>query len=167
MRNPFISNRSRPVLVACALIASALLGSSPPSQAAESVCRPWHLDLSAQMTNPVYDENDILIYQDAAGSGRASHMGAIDAVGMDYFYPPEDGKLMVDGDGIFTAPNGDQIFVNFDGSVIDLETGEGVGTYVVTGGTGRFANATGTADFASSFLAPNGFDLIADGELCF
>ena len=164
MRNLFFSKRSHPVLVACALMASALLGSNA-SQAKD--CNPWHVNLSAQFSNPIYDEDGNLAYEDATGSGYGSHAGAITAVGMDYFYPPENGTVVVDGDGIFTAANGDKIFVTFDGTVVDLATGSGTGTYVVTGGTGRFENATGSADFSSSSVASNGFTVVADGTLCF
>jgi hypothetical protein len=164
MNSQLLSNRSRSVLVACALTASALLGSGV---AQAETCRPWHINASAQFSDPIYDEDGNLIYGEAAGSGHASHIGAIAVVGMDYFALPEDGFVVVDGTGILTAVNGDQIWVNFDGSVFDLVTGGGTGTYVVTGGTGRFTDATGTAGFSSTFLEPNGFAIVADGTLCY
>jgi hypothetical protein len=164
MRNLSLSNRSRSILVACALTASALMGSSV-SQA--KPCRPWKVDLSAQLGNPIYDEDGNLIYQDAVGEGYASHMGVIDVVGMDYFSPPEDGFMVVDGTGIFTAANGDEVWVNFDGTVVDLDTGVGTGTYVITGGTGRFTDATGSASLSSSFLDPDAFVVVADGIICY
>lgn len=164
MRTLFLSNRSRPVLVACALMASALLRSSV-SQA--DTCRPWNIELAAQFSNSQYDEDGNLTYGEATGSGHASHMGAFTVLGLNYFSPPEQGMVVIDGTGIFTAANGDQVFVSFDGSVIDLATGAGTGTYVVTGGTGRFTGAVGSAGFSSSSLAPNGFAVVGDGTLCY
>ena len=165
MRKLFRSNRSRSILVACTLLSSALLGSGV---AQANTCRPWHIDLSAQFSESVYDEDGNLIYGEAKGSGYASHIGEMRVLGLNYFAPPANGVLVVvDGTGFFTAIDGDQIFVSFDGAAIDLATGAGTGTYVVTGGTGRFSRATGRADLSSSPLAPNGFTVVADGTLCF
>lgn len=164
MRNLFRFHRSQPVLVACALMTSALPGSSV---ARADTCTPWHIDVSAQFSSSTYDDDGNLVHAESAGSGHVSHLGAVSVAGLNSFTPLENGLLRIDGDGVFVAANGDQIFVNFDGSVMDLGTGAGTGTYVVTGGTGRFQGATGTADFASSSLAPSGFTLVGDGTLCF
>jgi hypothetical protein len=62
-----------------------------------------------------------------------------------------DESLVVQADGTFegtlveTAANGDQLFANVEGAFISPTTG--VGTYTFTGGTGRFKNASGGADF--------------------
>jgi hypothetical protein len=49
---------------------------------------------------------------------------------------------------VFTAANGDQLFSGVVGGFISPNTA--TGTYTFTGGTGRFANATGGADFIIS-----------------
>jgi hypothetical protein len=49
------------------------------------------------------------------------------------------------GTQIWTAANGDQIFVDFVATITAPFTSEGVYTFV--GGTGRFENASGEADF--------------------
>jgi hypothetical protein len=49
---------------------------------------------------------------------------------------------------VFTTANGDQLFGTVEGGFISL--GTATGTYTFTGGTGRFANATGGADFVIS-----------------
>lgn len=144
-------------------MATALLGSSV---ARADSCSPWHIELSAQFTSSTVDADGNLATGETAGSGYASHIGVMTVAGANTFAPPEDGLLKIDGHGVFKAANGDQIFVSFDGSAIDLSTGAGTGTYVVTGGTGRFEGATGTAGFSSSSLAPNGFALVGDGILC-
>ena len=49
---------------------------------------------------------------------------------------------------VFTAANGDQIFGTVEGGFISASTA--TGTYTFTGGTGRFLNASGEADFSLS-----------------
>jgi hypothetical protein len=49
---------------------------------------------------------------------------------------------------VFTAANGDQLSGTVEGQFISLSTA--TGAYTFTGGTGRFANASGGADFVIS-----------------
>lgn len=73
----------------------------------------------------------------AHASGKASHLGRFVAEGSrDSYGEPSY--------GVFTAANGDQVFYE-DEPVGGL-------TYVVTGGTGRFAGAAGS--FTVFLLAP-------------
>lgn len=164
MRNQSLSNRSRSVLVAGALMASALLGGGV---AQANTCRPWHVGASAQLSNSQYDEDGNQTYGEANGAGSASYIGAVSVLGFNFFSPPANGAVVIDGHGVFSGSNGDRITVRFDGTVIDLATGEGTGVYVVTGGTGRFAGATGHAAFSISPVAPNGFAVVGDGTLCY
>jgi hypothetical protein len=53
------------------------------------------------------------------------------------------------GFGAIIAANGDTVFVEYVGE-LDVATGGGAGTFTVTGGTGRFANATGQGTFTAS-----------------
>ena len=52
------------------------------------------------------------------------------------------------GEIVFTAANGDQLIGTVTGGFTSPTTA--AGTYTFTGGTGRFENATGDADFALS-----------------
>ena len=47
------------------------------------------------------------------------------------------------GGGVFTAANGDKLNFIIISGALDLTTGIGTGDFEFTGGTGRFANATG------------------------
>ena len=89
-----------------------------------------------------------------AGTGNATHMGRI----------ASDGNLAIVGaascidnevgfaaemQDTFTAANGDKVMTAITMQLCPIAPGiyHGVGTYVVTGGTGRFANATGSGVF--------------------
>ena len=79
----------------------------------------------------------------ASGGGEATHLGRFTRLG----------RVVVHGDGsaegtvVFTAANGDQLFMEVVGVPTNSPTTIG-GTYTFTGGTGRFSDASGTANFA-------------------
>ena len=99
-----------------------------------------------------------LLFVDATATGNASHLGRF---GMTY-------ELTVDfltdetrGSAVFTAANGDQLFTDIVGhgtangddtvaSVVEIHT--------ITGGTGRFAEATG------SFIRTYSLDLVTGAD---
>jgi hypothetical protein len=89
-----------------------------------------------------------------AGTGNATHLGRITS----------DGNLTIVGEAscidnevgflaemqdTFTAANGDKVMTAITMQLCPIAPGiyHGVGTYIVTGGTGRFANATGSGVF--------------------
>ena len=88
-----------------------------------------------------------------AGTGNAIHLGNI----------MSDGSLTIVGQtgcngdvgflaemqDTFTAANGDEVTTTITMQLCPIAPGiyHGVGTYVVTGGTGRFASATGSGVF--------------------
>jgi hypothetical protein len=88
------------------------------------------------------------------GTGNATHLGRITS----------DGRLAIVGQAscignevgfsvempdTFTAANGDKLTTTITMQLCPIAPGiyHGVGTYVVTGGTGRFAGATGSGVF--------------------
>src|SRR4051812_23994623 len=81
--------------------------------------------------------------------GQATHLGRFTRT--EYF--ALDGLGGISGTMVFTAANGDQLDLDFDGQFISPTTV--VGTYEFTGGTGRFRDAAGTADF-QAVLGPQG-----------
>ena len=83
------------------------------------------------------------------GDGVASHLGRVDLAGS-YCIAPETGVIS-SGEGTYTAANGDEMTITFDGLFITEEgTVTGGGTAVVTGGNGRFASATGGYEWTGS-----------------
>jgi len=77
--------------------------------------------------------------------GKATHLGRFAREEM-VLFNPATGTLS--GLVVYTAANGDQLFGSVVGGFISANTA--TGTYVFTGGTGRFANASGGAEFAIS-----------------
>jgi hypothetical protein len=77
----------------------------------------------------------------------APHMGNTTQTGTLYLGPPDE-SLMFPGYGSVTivAANGDTVTFDYEGELDGL-TGEGTGTFTFTGGTGRFAGATGHGTF--------------------
>jgi len=70
--------------------------------------------------------------------------------------------LLIQNTTTYTAANGDQLFVTFTGTaMLNLDTGDVtfIGVEAFNGGTGRFANATGSADLGgqASILTNRGF----------
>ncbi len=86
---------------------------------------------------------------DVTGSGNGTHLGTFTTIGKVFFTPdPNDPtQIIPTGEATLTAANGDKlIFVVADGSQ-SLVTGIGTGHFRFTGGTGRFANATGIISY--------------------
>jgi hypothetical protein len=74
-------------------------------------------------------------------------------------FNPVTGTLT--GDVVFTAANGDQLVGFVAGGFISPPT-TATGAYTFTGGTGRFANASGRADFILS--TPDGIHFSVEFE---
>jgi hypothetical protein len=115
------------------------------SPAAEKQPRPFHGSVTA-----VWDDIfDGLIAPPAnfEGGGPVTHMGNTTQAGTLYLGPPDE-NLVFPGYGSVTivAANGDTVTFDYEGE-LDGVTGEGVGTFTFTGGTGRFAGATGQGTF--------------------
>jgi hypothetical protein len=93
------------------------------------------------------------------GSGQSTHLGRFS----------RHEVLQIDGTGgvigtiDFTAANGDVLSVQVTGQFISGDTA--VGTYTVTGGTGRFVGASGSASFVAVSLDGIHVDVRFDGFL--
>ena len=106
--------------------------------------RPFSLN-GRGVAIPVVDGNGNVVGADPTGSGNATHLGTFTNTGHVDFTPDATNPniLHPSGGGVFTAANGDKLnFVIVNGA-LDLTTGIGTGDFDFTGGTGRFANATG------------------------
>ena len=131
--NRFVSLRR----TAAALVAVAILGFANDTSADES--RPFKGVAAAVVTGvePVADGLLLTV----AATGKATHLGK---------FTREESVVLhadgtVEGSLVFVAANGDRLYAYVAGGFISPTTA--VGTYTFTGGTGRFADASGAADW--------------------
>jgi hypothetical protein len=95
----------------------------------------------------------------AAATGHSTQLGDYNRVESILVGP--DGSFT--GDVTFTAANGDQLNGKIAGAFTSAATA--AGSYSFIGGTGRFANATGTAYFVVSLMDPVHFSVAFNGSL--
>lgn len=116
------------------LALTVLVLGSFPAQAGE---RPFRLNVAGTVTNGV-----------VSASGQATHLGLFTETGELSFVPDPNNPtlLLVTGRVTFTAANGDQLEALIEDAVLDVTTGQAAGAFRIIGGTGRFANASGTGD---------------------
>ena len=106
--------------------------------------RPFSLN-GTGIAIPIIDGNGNVVGAEPTGSGNATHLGMFTNAGHVDFTPDASNPTILHptGGGVFTAANGDKLnFVIISGA-LDLTTGIGTGDFEFSGGTGRFANATG------------------------
>lgn len=126
-------------------LALTLLAGSVAANATE---RPFSLN-GGGIAVPIVNETGQVIGINVTGTGNATHVGLLTTLGKVFFSPdPNDpNQIIPSGEATLTAANGDKlVFVVADGSQ-SLITGIGTGHFSFTGGTGRFANATGTISY--------------------
>ena len=82
------------------------------------------------------------------GGGPVTHMGKTTQRGTLVLDPAAnaDGTFNGAGSVVITAANGDRVRFDYVG-ILNPATGEGIGTFSFTGGTGRFRGAKGTGEF--------------------
>ena len=84
-----------------------------------------------------------------SGSGTATQMGRSTVTSNDCIIPQGDTLLFMSPIVVLTAANGDRIHATYVGAVTQ-STGAIVGSYAISGGTGRFANASGSGQLVGA-----------------
>jgi hypothetical protein len=119
---------------------TAILGLALPGLGDEERPFKGHADEVRISAQPVGD----VILVTTTGTGQATHLGRFTRQASVVIHMNGDGSA--EGTVVFAAANGDQLFA-------DIESGPPVspmtrvGTYTFAGGTGRFSDASGVADF--------------------
>jgi hypothetical protein len=120
------------VLVALALPIQALAGAQVPLKGSDI----------GGFTFPATCDSGAALVVDIDGTGNATHVGRYAYSALECFNPD---TLLYRGEFRITAANGDTVHGTYSGEVVDI-VGT-VGLYeqdaVITGGTGRFAGASG------------------------
>jgi hypothetical protein len=120
------------------MVVTAILGPAPSALAGEqSVPISGHYEAMITSATPAPDG----LHVTDVGEGNASHLGQLTSKENGVIHP--DGS--VQGMVVLTAANGDQLFWSDVGRFTSPTTIAGTGTFM--GGTGRFSNASGTAQF--------------------
>ena len=142
------------------LMTFLLLGTMPAS----AVERPFALK-GAGVAPLIIDEAGHLIGATPTGSGTATHLGQWTVTGNVRYIPDSNGVLHSSGDATITAADGDKLQVSIDG-ILDPVAAMDQGVFHFVGGTGKFAGATGDANFVVSINpVTGGFDLTVVGKI--
>ena len=129
--------------------------------------RPFSLN-GKGVAIPILDGNGNVIGAEPTGSGNATHLGTFTNTGKVSFTPDASNPniLRPSGGGVFTAANGDKLNFVIVSGALDLTTGIGTGDFAFTGGTGRFANATGlTSGVIQQNLVTGAYELTLVGHI--
>jgi hypothetical protein len=128
---------------------TAILGFALPVAAEEPVPFQGGADEVVTGAEPI---GAGLVRLTVAVTGEATHLGLFtgtETVVLDL----TDGTFA--GTRVFVAANGDRLYADVEGGFTSATTAEGTLTF--TGGTGRFQDATGEADFEA--VSPDGVHL--------
>jgi hypothetical protein len=125
---------------------TAILGPAPAASAGDHP-----VPISGQYEVTITSETPAMdgLHVTGVAKGQATHLGRLTETENAVIYP--DGTL--EASVVLTAANGDQLFCTDVGGFTSPTTTAGTITFM--GGTGRFTNASGTANFGA-VIAPDG-----------
>jgi hypothetical protein len=106
-----------------------------------AVTRPFKgsFTIAGQVLQPPPNLHQIL-----SGEGNATHLGNMSFSSDVYVAVTGAPPFQVNGTAVFTAANGDQFFTSVSGLSTPADEVVARITHTITGGTGRFENASGT-----------------------
>ncbi len=139
---------SKALVLPCLVAALAMLGASAAIAHKHGTDRPWKGHLCG---SSVLNMSTGGFVQDL--KGQESHLGRVSVHQTGTVVPTGPTTFTLSGTGVGTAANGAKLFVSFTGSGTADAAGNSQGhtMITITGGTGRFADASGTA--TGSFTA--------------
>ncbi len=126
--------RSRMLVIAAAFVTLLLVPTASAAQGGTD--RPFHTTLvgSIHWESPgVSKSNCAVVTTLGEGTGEAIHLGRVTVA---WSHCPAEPDYIMDGQMILTAANGDQLYGTYDH--------DNLSSITVTGGTGRFSDATGS-----------------------
>jgi hypothetical protein len=104
---------------------------------------------------------------DFVNVGEGTYLGRFHEVGSAEFEATGDPTVLaIEGSSVLTGANGDQLYTSFSGA-LDLLTGEVTASITYVGGTGRFADVSGTAELSGQLVDDGSFHVVVKGSLDF
>lgn len=157
-RTPSLRGALPKTLLCTGLLSAALVFAAPDAGADHSVPFKGKDTFAASPAGPPGDGK--VIHTVDSGSGTAAHLGRFTMVASETV--DTDSMTVSDGTFTMTAANGDTVSGTYSGTIQPGLTGYLV-CGPITGGTGRFAGATGTIVFDGTFdpLTFTGSDVIS------
>jgi hypothetical protein len=135
-----------------ALVALLLAATAAPAEA-----RPLRGRGTGQFVSP----------NEFVNVGEGTHLGRFHEVGTAEFGATADPTVLsIEGSSVLTGANGDQLYTSFSGE-FDLLTGAVSVTITYVGGSGRFADASGTAELSAQLVDDGSFHVVVEGTLDF
>jgi len=145
-----ITASAQPGLATAALLSGGVvqwsLAASAATPAVQATTAPAHdRPFHAKDSGNVVINGDLSIGTtiEASASGQATHLGAFTLHDTSTVVGAEGAIRYIEGEADLEMKNGDHLCASFTGTV-DLATFTATVTFEWSGGTGRFANATGT-----------------------
>lgn len=144
------------ILLVCALTLVVFAATA----SANTVNRPFNGSVKGGVSYQLV--GDVLTTMSSA-AGHARHMGLIKMTAQ-HPTPPIGSSDYGPGEMVLTAANGDEVWITYTGHLdfdITAEAGtwfEGPVPCTITGGTGRFEGAKGSADMTLRLLYPGSLD---------
>lgn len=128
--------------------------------------RPFHLVEHGNLTVTPRDASGTVLDVVANGVGTATHLGVITVERTATLRAtPTPGVFDFSGQATLTAADGEQLNSTITGT-FNANVGHADLVYEWTGGTGRFAHATGTT-FWSVDVADGEYDVVANGQIIY
>jgi hypothetical protein len=150
MRNERMARALRLVILALSVASLA----APVASAGDRPFQGHASGAIVALPDPSADAPGVIQY-----TGQATHLGRFTRT--EYFFLDETGRVF--GWMVYTAADGDQLRLDFDGRFVSPTTA--VGTYEFAGGTGRFRDASGTADFEAVLGDQGHVEVVFDGSI--
>jgi hypothetical protein len=109
----------------------------------------------------------IVLSVEITGSGNFSHLGkfTFQSHQIDTINRHTGVSIVTEGRGLLTAANGDQLLFNYGGTGLPNGIGfKNTFDFTISGGTGRFADATGHGVIVATDVPGANFPFVADAD---
>ncbi len=142
--------RRRMMTIATAVLVAVIVFAGTTAGASNDKARPFKADYDAEFA--IVPDGDWCDPESGAtpvfieGYGQSTHLGRFT---LEARHCTDQTGIFTDGVGVFVAANGDELWATYDGQLLPPLPDGTIGvtsTHTYAGGTGRFTDASGSAD---------------------